>query len=80
MEKGSGRMGAGLYLVKPSCNKKGAWQPTGKAGAGTLQGSFAVWYVEAGGLTQDGRCGGGDGNWDSMTHSEGKGCTRLAWL
>jgi len=31
VEKRSGRMGAGLHLVKPSCNKKGAWQPTGKA-------------------------------------------------
>ena len=38
VEKRSGRMGAGLHLVKPRCNKKGAWQPTGKAGAGTLQG------------------------------------------
>lgn len=81
VEKRSGWMGAGLHLVKPSCNKKGAWQPTGKAGVGTLQGSFAVWYIEGEGLTWDGRCGGGDGNLGLHDPSpEGKGWTRLAWL
>lgn len=32
----------GYTWLNPVATKKGAWQPTGKAGVGTLQGSFTV--------------------------------------